>query len=222
MSKNINADRHTDILVISAHPDDAELAIGGLISNMTSLGKKVTIINFTVSETDKIARDKRIAAATQAATILGAQLDWANDQKFDQIGDIPEYACVKEVDRLVSFYTPKIVMTHTDVDSHADHIRLAHAVLASARRWDADLYAFQPNEYKSPIYQTFQPNFFMDTSSHVEKKYAAIDCYNYNSENFRRLDINAIKKLDAARGTMNGYDYAEGLKIIRKRGINFI
>jgi len=212
----------TDVLVIAAHPDDAELAIGGFISYLSDIGKKVTIINFTVSEIDDEARQKRISAATQAAKIINARLDWAKDKTLDQVEDLLGYLCVKEVDRIVALYSPTVVITHTDVDSHEDHVRLSKAVLSSSRRWSADIYTFQPNEYRSPVYQTFQPNFFIDTSKYIDSKCEAIDCYNYNSQNFRRLDIDAVRKLDAARGVLCGYDYAEGLKIIRKRGINFL
>ena len=222
MSGERDKDSQTDILVIAAHPDDTELAIGGTISYLSDIGKNVTIVNFTVSEVDNAARSRRISAAEDAARILKASLEWANDKKLDQVEDLQAYACVKEVDRIVSLYAPKIVITHTDVDSHADHTRLSQAVLASSRRWGADLYTFQPNEYRTPVYQTFQPNLFIDTSKYIDRKCQAIDCYNYNSQNFRRLDMNAVKKIDSARGVMCGYDYAEGLKIIRKRGINFL
>lgn len=214
--------KETDVLVIAAHPDDAELAIGGFISYLTNNSVKVTILNFTVSEVDDTSREKRIAAATKAAAILNANLDWGNNQKLDQVEDLLNYACTKEVDRIVSLYNPKIVITHTDIDSHTDHVMLSKAVLSSSRRWNADIYAFQPNEHKSPVYQSFQPNFFIDITKYAQKKYDAIDCYNYNSANFRKLNIDSIRKLDAARGVLCGYEYAEGLKIIRKRGINFL
>lgn len=222
MSDEISKGSQTDILVIVAHPDDAELAIGGFIAYLSDIGKNVTIVNFTVSEVDDAARNRRVSAATKAAKILNARLDWAKNKELDQVEDLPGYACVKEVDRIVSIYSPQIVITHIDVDSHMDHVILSKAVLASSRRWAADIYTIPPNEYRSPVYHTFQPNFFIDTSKYIDKKCAAIDCYNYNSQNFRRLDVDAVRKLDAARGTMHGYDYAEGLKIIRKRGISFL
>lgn len=222
MSGETGRNAQTDVLVIAAHPDDAELAVGGFISYLSDIGKSVTIVNFTVSEVDDAARAKRISAATDAAKILNARLEWANGRKLDQVEDLPGYACVKEVDRIVSLYNPKVVITHPDVDSHADHTRLSQAVLASSRRWGADIYMFQPNEYRSPVYQTFQPNFFIDTDKYIGKKCAAIDCYNYNSQNFRRLDTDAIRKLDAARGAPCGYGHAEGLKVVRKRGIDFL
>ena len=212
---------HTDVLVIAAHPDDAELGAGGFISYLSALGKQVTIVNFTVSEIDESARERRILAANQAAKILNVNLDWANEKKLDQVEDLPEYACVKEIDRLMDLYSPKIIITHTDTDSHGDHIRLSRAVIASSRRWDADIIAFQPNEYRTSNYQTFQPNFFIDISDYIDTKCDAISCYNYNSMNFRNLHTDAIRTLDKARGTQCGYAYAEGFKIIRKKGIGF-
>jgi LmbE family N-acetylglucosaminyl deacetylase len=39
-----------DILVLAAHPDDAELGAGATIAKEVSLGKKVGIIDFTRGE----------------------------------------------------------------------------------------------------------------------------------------------------------------------------
>ena len=39
-----------DILIFAAHPDDAELGMGGTIAKLTSKGKSVGIIDFTEAE----------------------------------------------------------------------------------------------------------------------------------------------------------------------------
>ena len=39
-----------DVLVFAAHPDDAELNIGGTISSLSSEGKKVGVVDLTQGE----------------------------------------------------------------------------------------------------------------------------------------------------------------------------
>ena len=42
--------RDIDVLVIVAHPDDAELACGGTIAKLTKEGKSVAIVDMTKGE----------------------------------------------------------------------------------------------------------------------------------------------------------------------------
>ena len=61
-----------DILVLAAHPDDAELGCGGVMAKHISLGHKVGIVDLTRGELGtRGTPETRKAEATEAAKILG-------------------------------------------------------------------------------------------------------------------------------------------------------
>jgi LmbE family N-acetylglucosaminyl deacetylase len=207
-----------NVLIVAAHPDDAELAVGGLIAMLADRGARVSVANFTVCEASPEARRRRITAAENACRILGAEVIWVGDSQRDHVEDVPEYRCVAEIDKLVADVKPDYVLSHHLNDSHGDHVRLARSVMASSRRWDAQLFAFGPNEYRTPAYQAFVPTLFVDTSTYLDRKLEALSLYNYSGAGFRPIDLARIEALDRAKGAMCGYQAAEGLMIVRQHG----
>src|SRR5258706_15080811 len=64
-----------DILVLAAHPDDAELGCAGTILRHISLGFKVGIVDFTRGELGTRGTPKiREQEAADAATLLGVSV----------------------------------------------------------------------------------------------------------------------------------------------------
>lgn len=60
-----------DILIFAAHPDDAELSMGGTIAALTHSGKKVGIIDLTQGEMGSRGnRERRMKEAEKAADFL--------------------------------------------------------------------------------------------------------------------------------------------------------
>ena len=61
-----------DILVLAAHPDDAELAVAGTIVSAIAQGKKVGIVDFTRGELGTRGTPEiRLAESAAASEILG-------------------------------------------------------------------------------------------------------------------------------------------------------
>jgi len=64
-----------DVLVFAAHPDDAEISMGGTIAKLTKSGFKVGIVDFTRGELGSRGTPEiRQKEAFQAAIILKAAL----------------------------------------------------------------------------------------------------------------------------------------------------
>ena len=60
-----------DVLVFAAHPDDAELSMGGTIAKLTNAGLKVGIIDFTRGELGTRGTiETRFEEAQKASEIL--------------------------------------------------------------------------------------------------------------------------------------------------------
>lgn len=205
------------VLVLAAHPDDAEISVGGTIARLRQEGSTVGVVNFTISEYSAEAAERRRRAAAEAAEILGHHLIWIEEGRYNQVEDIPGYRLVTLIDHIVESERPDIVIGPWIGDSHVDHAHLARATLASSRRWTADLYACCPAEYRTACFQKFEPNVYIDIGPFVEKKRAAIRAFNYEGHGFRRLDDEVLARIWSYYGTLSGYESAEGLMLVRSR-----
>lgn len=206
-------------LVIAAHPDDAELMVGGLIALLGDSGFRVAVAVFTTSPESPSGTARRQNAAREAAAILGYDILWVEGGQYDHVTDMSEPRCVALIDELLKERNPEMVITHTICDSHCDHVQLARCVIAATRRSGAAFFAFGPSEYRAQTGTSFAPNVFVDISEYVERKRAAINCYNYDGAPYRPLLTEEIVALNRANGLLCGAEYAETLQVIRQFGI---
>lgn len=205
------------VLVLSAHPDDAEISLGGTIARLCSDGADVFVATFTTSEYTPENAERRRAAAERASGILGHELIWIEDGRHNQVEDIAEYRLVGLIDEVVKRTGPDVVIGPWGEDSHVDHARLARAALASSRCWDADLFAYCPAEHRTPAFQRFLPTLFIDIGPFVERKREAIQAFNFGSSGFRRLEDDQLSRLWSSLGALHGWESAEGLMALRTR-----
>ena len=61
----------------------------------------------------------------------------------------------------------------------------------------------------------FIPEIFVDISDFFEKKIGALKCYDSQIKNNSSRSINAVRTLARYRGSQNGFNYAEGFKLVR-------
>lgn len=206
----------TKVLIIVAHPDDAELAVGGTIAMLTQRGVEVIVATATVCEPNAEIRHKRIQAAQDAARLLGHQLHWFEDARYDHVEDIPQHRLVQLIDQLVEETAPTAVITHWDGDSHFDHVRLSNAVTASSRRWlDVHLYQFGPNEFRTIRALEFVPTLFLPIADYLEKKLKALSMFEYEGQGFRKLCNETVTRNALLCGARVGVEAAEGLRVVR-------
>ncbi len=170
-----------DILAIFAHPDDVELAVGGTLLKMKSLGYKTGALDVTRGEmgtrgTPEIRREE----ANEAAKIL--KLDVRENLELpDGHVWLTEETRTKLV-RVLRRLKPKILLTHQIDDPHPDHNHITQIVreaarLASMQKYDFD---FGQERVSAPIVahnvfsQRIAPSFVVDISDFVEEKTEAI------------------------------------------------
>lgn len=109
-----------DILVLAAHPDDAELGCGGTIAAHVSKGKKVGIVDLTRGELGtRGTPETRIEEANRAAKILGLAAR-ENIGLEDGFFETDKKHCLQVI-KVIRKYKPEIIITNAPEDRHPDH-----------------------------------------------------------------------------------------------------
>lgn len=176
-----------DALVFGAHPDDAELSMGGTIAKLTSHGLKVGLIDFTKGELGtRGTSETRQKEAFRAAIALKI----ANRENLNiPDGDV---AVSKEnltkVIRAIRKFKPKIIFAPYNNDRHPDHVRASELVkqayffsgVIKCRTFDKEKLqeAYRPKKlcYYMQTY-TFEPSFIVDITDTFETKMKAVKAY---------------------------------------------
>jgi bacillithiol biosynthesis deacetylase BshB1 len=170
-----------DVLAIFAHPDDAELTVGGTLLKMKSLGYRTGVLDVTQGEMGTRGTvEIRAQEAREAAKIL--QLDVRENLELSDghvfANDESRTKLVRALRRL----SPKVILTHQLHDPHPDHNHIAQLVREAARLSSMQKYddAFGQNRIKVPIvaHNIFShrviPSFIVDISGFFEQKMDAI------------------------------------------------
>ncbi|MEU8587423.1 PIG-L family deacetylase [Streptomyces sp. NPDC048664] len=210
--------RPASVLVLVAHPDDAEIAAGGTIAHLGANGVRVVTAVLSLPESGTQA-EHRTRHTEQAAATLGYELRWPTGTRNRQVTDIKETTLVAAVDRLIAEVAPRAVLTHWSGDGHADHRLTARAAAAATRTSRVDLYGMRPGETRTPAFSRFAPQVFVDITAHHAAKQRALEPFTTARPGFRPLDAAAVEAADRFHGTLSGTPYAEGFVVERAHGL---
>jgi bacillithiol biosynthesis deacetylase BshB1 len=175
-----------DIAAVCAHPDDAELVMGGTIAREAARGRRVALVDLTRGECgSRGTPETRAAEAAEAARILGAthreclglpdaRLQLAPEQKDPM---------VEAIRRL----RPRVVLLQHWRQRHPDHTAASRIVydacfLAGLRNYRPDLGpAFRPAKLAYAVTMTeandLVPTFVVDVTPVWETKLRAIAAF---------------------------------------------
>jgi N-acetylglucosamine malate deacetylase 1 len=128
-----------DLLIIAAHPDDAEVQMGGTIAKLTATGLHALIVDLCDGEpADYAASGTRCEQALAAAKLLGADRIFLDSQDRFIIDDIPTRLAIAHLIRL---HQPRMVFGTTGACIHPDHMAVTPLVTAAVfyarlKNWD--------------------------------------------------------------------------------------
>lgn len=189
---------HLDVLVFSAHPDDAELAMGGTVALLSKNNIKLGLIDLTKGELGTRGNpETRQREAFNAAIILKVSL---RENLEIPDGNIqPSKENLLKIIMTIRKYRPTIVFAPYFNDRHPDHIDASHLVkravfysgLSKIRTFDKEVpqQHFRPDKlfYFMQTY-TFEPSFIVDISETFEQKMKAISCYETQFHNPKSIE----------------------------------
>lgn len=232
-----------DILVLAAHPDDAELGAGGTIAKHTAAGLKVGILDLTRGElgTRGTIQTREVEAA-EAARILGISVreNLGLADGFFKNDKESQLAIVKKIRQ----YQPSMVLANAVTDRHPDHGKAAELArdacflsgLAKIETADSNGSKQQPWR-PSHLYHYIQseyitPDFIVDVTAHWSTKMESIKAYKTQffdagstepqtfisrPEFLQFLEARAVEL-----GNIANVKYAEGFTVHRHPVINLL
>lgn len=176
-----------DILVLAAHPDDAELTCSGTIALHVAMGKKVGIVDFTQGEMGtRGTAEQRLQEAADSANILG--LSVRENLGLSDVYFLNDREHQLAVIRKIRQYQPDIVLANALSDRHPDHGKGAALAkdacfMAGLRKIETELHgeaqeAWRPKQLFHYIQSNYmKPDFVVDITEHWETKMASIKAF---------------------------------------------
>jgi bacillithiol biosynthesis deacetylase BshB1 len=230
-----------DLLVLAAHPDDAEIACGGTIAKHVALGHQVGIVDFTRGELGtRGTPELRAEEAAEAARILKVSARDNLGLKDGFFQNDPEHQLT--VVRAVRKYRPEIVLANAVYDRHIDHGKGASlgydacflSGLAKVETFDAQgkkQAPWRPSVVYHSIQSLFiEPDFIVDISEHFERKMEAVRAFKSqfydpaSNEPETYISNPSFLRMLEARATEFGHAigtrYGEGFTVRRYPGVN--
>jgi len=176
-----------DILVLSVHPDDAELGCAGTILKHIEAGKRVGIVDLTQGELGtRGSAEIRALEAAEAGRILGLSVRENIGIPDGFFQNTREYQL--KVIEAIRKYQPEIIITNAYHDRHPDHGRASDLVEASAflsglRKVETFENGELQDAWRASLVLHFiqdnyiQPDILVDITQHWDKKIESIYAY---------------------------------------------
>lgn len=190
-----DCDFNVDIMVITAHPDDAEFGAAGTVAKWVREGK--TVIYVVCTGGDKGTSDRsltpealvRIREKEQqaAADVLGVKKVVYLGYEDQTLEDTPEFR--KRIVEVIRTYKPRIVTTLDPYRRylwHRDHRIVGQVVMDAVFPFARDHMSYpdllekglEPHKVKEILFFGAEDiNFYSDISETFEQKVAALRCH---------------------------------------------
>ena len=227
-----------NVLVLTSHPDDAEIACSGTLAKCVKRGDKVIVCHVSTGNLGHViippdeltlirAEEARKAGAMAGIEVICAgfnDLDIYTDNKAarDKIVDVIRYA------------NPDFIITHNPDDYMPDHTAVARLVFDASFTATLPNYSYEP-KYSDPakgpaklvpIYYmdtlagvNFVPDEYVDITEEIDLKIDMLECHASQLVWMREHDgidfADMVRTCSRYRGYQCGAEYAEGFKMCK-------
>lgn len=197
-----------NVIAFGAHADDIDILMGGTIFKYSQ--KKHDVLMVIVTLTDQ--SETRRKEVESAARVLGSKI---------QILDLDPYTLylnrrlVQMFDEIIKDFSPDVVYTNWNHDSHQHHITVSNATIAATRKNKCSLYMYEQAIPGGITPYGFKPQAFVDISKTIEKKIEAVSKHKSQVQNFGNQFLEGIKARAKYWGFQIGTQYAEAFEVIK-------
>ena len=185
----------TDVLVITAHPDDAEFGVAGSVARWTQEGKSVVYVICTSGDKGTSDRslkpedlmDVREQEQQAAADLLGAREVVFLRYRDQELEETPEFR--KHIVEMIRAYKPFTVATTDPYRRylwHRDHRIIGQVVMDAVFPYARDHMAYpdllekglEPHKVREVLFFGSEDNnYHVDISTTFDRKLAALKCH---------------------------------------------
>ncbi len=216
------------VMVVAAHPDDELLGVAGTLAKHVEAGDEVRAVVVSEGASSRYAEGAENSlqiAGRRAAEVLGlTAIDFLGlpDQRLDSL---PILDVIRSIEAAVSGFSPEVLYTHHWGDINRDHAVVAEAVSVAARPigagFPAEVLCFETpssTEWSFPsMEKAFVPNVFVDVTATLEKKLAAMACYESELRPYPHpRSLEALRARAAYWGQVVTRPYAEAFVLARR------
>jgi LmbE family N-acetylglucosaminyl deacetylase len=216
------------VLVVTAHPDDAEFGAGGTVAKLAREGKEITYVIATdgsKGSSDRTMTPERLAAIRQeeqrqAARTLGVERVQFLGYTDGELEDTQAFR--RDITREIRRWRPDLIITQNPhrtynlYASHRDHRITAGVVLDCVYPLARDHMAFpellpefEPHKVAEIYVMSWDdPQLVVDISDTMDLKLKALTCHVSQVGNFKGVD-ERVRQRSAELGAPKGYAYAE-------------
>jgi bacillithiol biosynthesis deacetylase BshB1 len=171
-----------DLLIFGAHPDDAEIGMGGTIAKHAAAGYRVGICDLTQAEMSSNGTvETRRAEAEAASRVLNLTVRTNLGLPDRGLFMIPEY--IESIAMEIRRWRPRLVFAPYWEDRHPDHIACSRLVQEAV--FNAKLRRYKPEIPAHTVEETlfyfindvFEPDLLVDVTEVYERKSEALKAY---------------------------------------------
>ena len=217
-----------NIVVISAHPDDEILGVGGTLLKHKKNGDKIYwLITTNIFENQGFSKERissRQKEIKKISEALSVEKVFMLDYPTMSLSTSSLIEMVPKISKIFTEIEPEIVYCLNRSDAHSDHRIAFDAVMACTKSFrypfikQVLMYeCISETEFAPQLPEkVFTPNYFVDISSFLEEKMNLMKIY--ESELGKHPFPRSLKNIEALatfRGASVGVEYAEAFQLIK-------
>lgn len=216
------------VIVISAHPDDETLGVGGTLLKHKQSGDQIFwLIVTNVLESSGFSKDKvasRQLEIKKVESMYGFEKTFLLDYPTMSLTSNSLLTLIPQISEIFSEVKPEIIYSLNRSDAHSDHRYLSDAVMACTKSFRYPyikkvlMYECISETEFAPAFpeKVFIPNYFVDISSFIEKKMEIMRVFESEMglPPFPRSEDN-ILALARFRGSSVGCNFAEAFQVVK-------
>jgi LmbE family N-acetylglucosaminyl deacetylase len=234
ITKNPDLTDYSRVMVVVAHPDDAEFSCAGTVASFTSAGMHAVFVLCTSGDKGTSRRDLssiELATIREAEQLEASKRLGVGETVFLRLGDgelVPDMDFREHIVRQIRTHRPDIVITHDPFRPyalHPDHravgITTVDSVYPTAR--DPLYFPEHLREGLEPhkvaelwLYGSETPDTYIDVSATFERKIDALKAHESQVGAGETLEKRIGERLREV-GAPHGLAMAEAFKVVKMR-----